>query len=181
MRWQRQSVWRSLLEGDLAPACRRLMPSVAAGSFVLAGAIFMLAPSEPVVSRELVTGTVETVNGTPERGMPATDPRVRAMISSHPGQMVVVCVAGCGGRPHIVQTLPKPREVRTGEMRTTSGSDIYGNQASSNAVTCIAGCPGRPGQAVQRLSLPPPPQHRRPGAKPNKSEPWYDELVDELP
>ena len=41
-------------------------------------------------------------------GMPSSNPRVKPFIEAHPDQFVVLCVAGCSGKPKIVQLLPRP-------------------------------------------------------------------------
>ncbi len=165
------------------------MPSLAVASFALASAIFILAPSAPADSQEaprkspevIADGTPEKLPDGPDKGMPASNPLVRGMLSSHPGEMVTICVAGCEGRPQIVQALPKPRQVRTGEMRPTSAHAEGPARASDNAVVCLGGCAGRPGQVVQRLPMLPPPQVDRGSTKQSASEPWYDRIIDDLP
>lgn len=103
-------------------------------------------------------------------GMPGSNPRVEPILAAHPNQYVVICVAGCGGKPRAVQILPRPVEGRTGEFVPSAagrGREAYGpprpaqpvGRSESNDVVCIAGCIGRPGQVVQRLpDLPPPPK-----------------------
>ena len=54
--------------------------------------------------------------------MPATNPRVKSLLAAHPAEFVTICVAGCAGKPSIVQMLPKPIPSRRGEMRTTAGT-----------------------------------------------------------
>lgn len=108
--------------------------------------------------------------------MPASNPRVRGLLEANPQDFVTVCVAGCSGKPSIVQMLPKPYEGRAGSMRTTAGgADHWGGP--DNAVTCMAGCGDRPGEIVQRLpDLPPPKASHAP-----KKESWEQELMGELP
>lgn len=166
MRWQRLSISETVAAGDWQRALRRLVPSAAVASFLLVGAILLLAaPPGPLEAEEIVEGgdTVDVANG--GRGMPATNPRVKSMVASHPGEFVTACVAGCGGRPSIVQILPGPRQQRLAEMVPTSGRTGRrgGYQANpqyagpgSDDVVCMAGCGGRPGQIVQRIpGLPP--------------------------
>jgi len=103
-------------------------------------------------------------------GMPSSNPRVRSILAAHPGQYVVICVAGCNGKPHAVQILPRPVTERAGgylPSMAKMGREAYGpprpaaltgkSAVQANDVVCVAGCIGRPGQVVQRVSgLPPP-------------------------
>ena len=119
-------------------------------------------------------------------GMPGSNPRVKPFLAAHPDQFVVLCVAGCSGKPKIVQLLPRPAKGRTAEYLPSAGGPddklkgAYGRVAAdeSDDVVCLAGCSGRPGKVVQRmLDLPPPviakpPQEKTseaaPAAKPEK-------------
>lgn len=128
--------------------------------------------STPAQSAELVADGVATNSGADdaeEGGMPASNPRVRSILAEHPSQFVVICVAGCDGKPKIVQILPRPVTGRTAEYLPSAGTmdkPVYGPAApgkqaakaatDGNAVICMAGCVGRPGQVVQRVvELPP--------------------------
>jgi len=108
--------------------------------------------------------------------MSASNPRVRGLIDANPQDFTTICVAGCSGKPRIVQMLPKPHESRAGSMRTTAGgTDRSGGL--DDTVTCLAGCGGRPGVIVQRLpDLPPPKTAHAP-----KKESWEQELMNVLP
>ncbi len=158
MRWQRLSVFETFASGSWAPAVRRLRPSVALACLTV-GCALVLAPALlPAEAEELVEdGDVVDVGHVGEKGMPATNPRVKSLLAAHPRDFVTICVAGCMGKPSIVQILPMPAAARAGEMRTTAGSmggsptRGQADAADSDAVTCVAGCGGRPGQVVQRL------------------------------
>jgi hypothetical protein len=99
-------------------------------------------------------------------GMPSANPRAKPFLAEHPDQFVVLCVAGCSGKPKIVQLLPRPVKGRTAEyLPSSAGPDdkVKGEKSSrvatdeSDDVVCMAGCSGKPGQVVQRmLDLPPP-------------------------
>lgn len=111
-------------------------------------------------------------------GMPSSNPRVRPILAAHPGQYVVICVAGCDNKPKAVQVLPRRTAVRVGGYKPSMakmGRGVYGppspsklaRQAAARAddVVCVAGCNRRPGQVVQRLpDLPAP-------AKPKAAQP----------
>ena len=96
--------------------------------------------------------------------MPRSNPRVQSLLSAHPDQFVVLCVAGCNGpTSKIVQLLPRPVKARTAEFQpSAAGPEGYGKRkggaaSESDDVVCIAGCPGKRGQVLQRdLDLPPP-------------------------
>jgi hypothetical protein len=143
------------------------MPSIAVTSCLLASAFLVFAPTPaPAESEELVeAGDVVDIGGVSDKGMPATNPRVKALLAAHPGEFVTICVAGCAGRPAIVQALPQPVTGRAAEMRTTaatmggSKAPMGFGAADTNTVTCVAGCGGPPGQVIQRMdSLPAPPK-----------------------
>jgi hypothetical protein len=162
MRWQRLSVFETLASGFPALAMRRLVPSVAFACLI-AGSVLVLAPALlPAEAEELIEdGDVDDIGPVGEKGMPATNPRVKSILAAHPREFVTICVAGCSGKPSIVQVLPMPTTTRTGKMRTTAGSmdgprkggaDAAGFPPTDpNAITCVAGCGGRAGQVVQRL------------------------------
>ena len=88
-----------------------------------------------------------------EPGMPSSNSRVKSILSSHPGELVTICVAGCDGKAQIVQMLPKPFEKRVGGMRTTAAGarEPAFDAVDKNSVLCVAGCSGKSGQVVQRL------------------------------
>ena len=163
MRWQRLSVFETLTSGSWGLAVRRLAPSIALAC-VTVGSILVLAPALlPAEAEELIEdGDVDDAGPVGEQGMPATNPRVKSLLAAHPGDFVTICVAGCSGKPSIVQILPMPAKARTGAMRTTAGSMDGSHQRhpanaagfdapGPNAITCVAGCGGRPGQVLQRL------------------------------
>jgi hypothetical protein len=98
-------------------------------------------------------------------GMPASNPRVQPILAAHPDQYVVVCVAGCDGKPKAVQILPRTVMGRQGAFVPAAGKtgrQLYGPprpgrsdaaaKAGANDIVCVAGCMGRPGQVLQRVS-----------------------------
>jgi hypothetical protein len=164
MRWQRQSDFDSFASGNWPRGWRRIMPSVAVSLCLLASAILVLAPTPAPAEGELIEAgdVVDIGDAGGASGMPATNPRVKSLLAAHPAEFVTICVAGCAGKPSIVQMLPKPIPSRRGEMRTTAGTmdglngahPVYPvgfGVADANAVTCVAGCGGPPGQIIQNL------------------------------
>jgi hypothetical protein len=153
MRWQRlansdRSTVRSV----------RLAPPLIFASCIAAVGALLFASTPAPAEDELVEGGKVTDIEDPGSGMPASNPRVKGLLAGRSNDFVTVCVAGCAGKPAIVQVLPKPIEARTAAMRTTAdGARQPGPAAAGNSVTCVAGCAGRPGEAVQRLPdlLPP--------------------------
>jgi hypothetical protein len=161
MGWQRLSVFETLASGSWGLAVRRLVPSIAFACLTV-GSVLVFAPALlPAEAEELIEdGDVDDIGAVGEKGMPATNPRVKSLLAAHPREFVTICVAGCRGKPSIVQILPMPATARTGEMRTTAGSMVRSRRpanaagfdaADPNAITCVAGCGGRPGQVLQRL------------------------------
>jgi hypothetical protein len=154
MRWQR------LADSDRSTGrtVRLALPLVFATCIAAVGALLVASTPAPAED-ELVEGGKVTDIEDPGSGMPASNPRVKGLIAGRSNDFVTVCVAGCAGKPAIVQVLPKPVEARTAAMRTTAadGTRQSGPSAADNSVTCVAGCAGRPGEVVQRLpDLPPP-------------------------
>jgi hypothetical protein len=108
-------------------------------------------------------------------GMPSSNPRVHPILAAHPDQFVVICVAGCDGKPHAVQILPRSGAVtaRAGGYVPSMGKmgkESYGpprpahaggTASEANDVVCLAGCIGRPGQVVERITDLPPPRRAR--------------------
>lgn len=110
--------------------------------------------------------------------MPSSNPRVRPILAAHPGQYVVICVAGCDGKPRAVQILPGPVTAREGGFLPSMakiGRHAYGppppaalagRSALGDDVICMAGCTGKRGQIVQRVSgLPSAAKKKRSGGK----------------
>lgn len=98
------------------------------------------------------------------RDMSNSNPRVKSILAAHPNQDVVICVAGCDGKPRAVQVLPRTAMGREGAFvpsATKTGRQVYGpprpgqsvvrSASADNEVVCLAGCIGRPGQVVQRV------------------------------
>ncbi|MEO8420680.1 MAG: hypothetical protein ABI457_05755 [Hyphomicrobium sp.] len=176
MRWQRRSVFDTIAAGDWAPVWRRVLPSVAVGSFLMASAILILAPSAPAAGDEIVEGgAVAEFSEADSKSMPASAPRVKSLLTAHPHEFVTICVAGCAGKPGIVQVLPAPVEKRSGEMRTTAGAPVGPtgtgqpagiSEAYTDATTCVAGCNGAPGQVLQRMPGLPLPAKPAPRSEP---------------
>ena len=136
---------------------RLALPLVFATCIAAVGALLVASTPAPAED-ELVEGGKVTDIEDPGSGMPASNPRVKGLLAGRSNDFVTVCVAGCAGKPAIVQVLPKPIEARAAAMRTTAdGARQPGPAAAGNTVTCVAGCAGRPGEAVQRLPdlLPP--------------------------
>lgn len=164
------------------------MPSIAVVSCVMACAILVLAPTPaPAEDQEVVEGgEVVDVGDAANRGMSASNPRVKTLLASHPKEFVTICVAGCAGKPAIVQALPRPVTARTAEMLPSSAT-IDGSKsgkagkpvksvgvgaADVDAVTCIAGCNGSAGLVVQRMTGLPTPLKAAPKSKSdNRNEP----------
>jgi hypothetical protein len=150
MRWQRLAD-----DGSATRRVRLLPPLVLATCIAAVGAFLAAATPAPAEDEVVEGGKVKDIED-PGSGMPASNPRVKNLLAGRSNDFVTVCVAGCAGKPGIVQVLPKPVEARAAEMRTTAG-DGARKPAVSNSVTCVAGCGGRAGEAVQRLpELPPP-------------------------
>jgi hypothetical protein len=136
---------------------RLAQPLVFATCIAAVGALLFASTPAPAED-ELVEGGKVTDIEDPGSGMPASNPRVKGLLAGRSNDFVTVCVAGCAGKPAIVQVLPKPVQARTAAMRTTAGDGARqpGPAAANNSVTCVAGCGGRAGEAVQRLpELPP--------------------------
>ena len=154
MRWQRHSDSDVKLWRPLAPLAVGLLVLMVAG-------FTQVRTAAPAEGEEIGEGgeTVD-ISDVDTRGMSASNPRVKSMLWARPNEFVTICVAGCDGKPGVVQTLPKPLEKRTAAMRTTAADGAAGGPQANyggDTVTCMAGCGGRPGQVVQRMpGLPPP-------------------------
>lgn len=187
MRWQRLSVFQSIFQSTLSADRRRIYrsaPALDLAACLLAGAALILATvpcAHAEESDEVVEGgEVSMESESSDRGMPASNPRVKSILATHPGELVTICVAGCADKPAIVQMLPKPIEKRVSSMRTTAGGAAPGparpayDTADPDSVICVAGCDQRRGEVVQRLpGLPP-----QNAALPPRSEPAGNEPLD---
>src|SRR5687767_10728371 len=116
MRWQRlansdRSTVRSV----------RLAPPLIFASCIAAVGALLFASTPAPAEDELVEGGKVADIEDPGSGMPASNPRVKGLLAGRSNDFITVCVAGCAGKPAIVQVLPKPIEARTAAMRTTAG------------------------------------------------------------
>jgi hypothetical protein len=153
MRWQR------LADSDRSTTKMvRLTPPLVIATCIAALGALLVASTPAPAEGELVEGGEIADIDDPGRGMPASNPRVKGLIAGHPSEFVTVCVAGCAGKPAVVQTLPKPMPARASAMRTTSsdGANKFGSARYDDAVVCVAGGGGAPGQVVQRFPRLPP-------------------------
>jgi hypothetical protein len=134
---------------------------------MLLSAALLLAPASAFAQEDanLAAGGNQPQSGSSiERGMPASNARVKSILAAHPGELLTICVAGCG-KPQIVQALPKPKEIRSGAMRTTAGGTAPAapkaayDSIDRDAVICVAGCGGKSDRVVQQMQgLPTPPK-----------------------
>jgi hypothetical protein len=179
MRWQRLSVNKWIKSGDRPTAWSLTAPSLAVAACVLMGAatLFLTSARFAAAADEIVEdGDVVTDSSMREPGMPSSNPRVKSLLAAHPNDFVTICVAGCDGKPGVVQLLPKPAERRVGSMRTTAaGAREPAYEAiDKNSVLCVAGCDGKPGQVVQRL----PELPRKPKVPPAAADARGNEPLD---
>ena len=169
-----------LLEGRAkcwAPARPRPIGRMQAALAALCLATALLLLQSPLVRAAegpvVVDGVADnSISADAGAGMSNANPRVRSILAAHPNQFVVICVAGCDGKPRAVQVLPRPVERRVGQFVPSAakmGKLVPGPQrqgasagsmaATENDVVCIAGCNSKPGQVLQRISgLPAPPK-----------------------
>ncbi len=86
---------------------------------------------------------------------------VQPILAKHPDSNVIICVAGCGPQPSIVQVLPREQDTRTeSEVVPSSGRLGGDNDNDSKAATkaqpetgdivCLAGCLKKRGEVVHR-------------------------------
>lgn len=85
--------------------------------------------------------------------IPDSHPLVSNALATHPGQTIVVCLAGCVGAPGGVvyarahlepASAPAPSASNTGGREPTESGPAY------DEVVCIAGCNGKAGEVVWR-------------------------------
>ena len=176
MRWQPLSVSETFAAGDWPGAARRHVPPLAVATLMATAALLLLPPSTPAEADEIVVGGDVLDVGEGGTGMPASNPRVRSLLATYPGEFVTICVAGCAGKPSIVQVLPRPVERRSAEMVPTAGGRGPSGHAAegfyTNDVTCMAGCGGPSGKVLQRMSgLPAPGKAPKAAAKEAGNEP----------
>ena len=82
---------------------------------------------------------------------------VKPLLAAHPDSNVIICMAGCGDKPTIVQVIPrKVSKIETrSEMIPTSGPSSDFDEPVENVpptgdIICIAGCLGKPGEIVHK-------------------------------
>lgn len=82
---------------------------------------------------------------------------VKPILARHPESNLIICVAGCGPEPSIVQVLPREVETRTeskvipssGELGAAS-KDVAPREANEVDIVCLAGCLKKRGEVVHR-------------------------------
>lgn len=160
-----------------------------AALLLAAAACLVLAPTARAQDDVAVDDGGDVLDLRASRGMAATNARVAPILASYPNQYAVICVAGCIGKPHVVQLLPRPVTVRTASNVPSSakiGDEAFGpprpgqmlaqKSDEQNDVVCVAGCTGSPGQVLQHINDLPAPGKAKAGAakakaKPKKYEP----------
>ena len=78
-------------------------------------------------------------------GMRRSNPRVKPFIEAHPDQLVVLCVAGCSGKPRIVQLLARPISTRTAEYQPSAAGPTGNGKGARNRFAEYEGDDGRRG------------------------------------
>lgn len=75
---------------------------------------------------------------------------VKPVLARHPDSNLVICIAGCGPEPQIVQVLPKEPETRTDSqvVPSSANADAADSKPSSGEIRCVAGCNGKRGEVV---------------------------------
>lgn len=82
---------------------------------------------------------------------------VKPILARHPDSNLIICVAGCGPEPSIVQVLPRQAETQTeskvvpssGELGAAS-KDAAPREANEVDIVCLAGCLKKRGEVVHR-------------------------------
>lgn len=80
---------------------------------------------------------------------------VKPILARHPDSNLVICVAGCGPDPQIVQVLPRTPEKKTESEVVPSSAGVPGAlevdpKPSSGDIICVAGCKGPRGEVIHR-------------------------------
>lgn len=82
---------------------------------------------------------------------------VKPVLAKHPDSNLVICIAGCGPDPQIVQVLPKEPEKRTESQvipnsanaaNAPAGAPAADSKPATGEIRCIAGCNGKRGEVV---------------------------------
>ena len=145
------------------------MPPPAAGagkpSEVLAGAA---KPDETIKDRTAAAAAaaaasraaVEKADKENEEGISDEARIVQPILAKHPDSNIIICIAGCGPQPSIVQVMPREAETRTESQVVPSSGRLGGDDAATpNAsaaqpdtadVICLAGCLKKRGDVVHR-------------------------------
>ena len=99
---------------ERSAACRLALAALClATALLLLQSPLVRAAEGPVVVDGVADNSISADAGA---GMSNANPRVRSILAAHPNQFVVICVAGCDGKPKAVQVLPRPVERRVGQF-----------------------------------------------------------------
>lgn len=76
---------------------------------------------------------------------------IAPLLAQHPDSSVVICMAGCGPQPTIVQVVARGEESsvsNVGEMSQNAAGETGAKSPAAGAVICIAGCKGKRGEII---------------------------------
>lgn len=97
----------------------------------------------------------EKVDRANDEGIDDNRDVVKPVLARHPDSNLVICIAGCGPEPQIVQVLPRAPEKTQSQVVPSSADDDGESEAvqqpSDGTIICVAGCKdGKRGEVVFR-------------------------------
>ena len=73
---------------------------------------------------------------------------IAPLLAQHPDSSVIICIAGCGAQPSIVQVVANADTVNVGEQGEMEQNSTGAAGPAAGAVVCIAGCQGKRGEVI---------------------------------
>lgn len=80
--------------------------------------------------------------------IPDTADGIAPLLAQHPDSSVIICIAGCGAQPSIVQVVANADVVNVGEQGEMEQNSTAASGPAAGAVVCIAGCQGKRGEVI---------------------------------
>lgn len=115
-------------------------------------------PSDAVSAAERERSRkIEALEG--DEGISDAADGVAPLLAKHPDSSVIICMAGCGPQPSIVEVMSKAESLNAGEIgefepNSADAAENANNGAvpAEGAVVCIAGCNGKRGEVLYKNS-----------------------------
>lgn len=112
-----------------------------------AGSSAFWQPSKAALEAERASNARRD-GGEGAEAIPDTADGVAPLLAQHPDSSVIICIAGCGAQPSIVQVVANADVVNVGDQGEMEQNSTGAAAPAAGAVVCIAGCQGKRGEVI---------------------------------